>query len=707
MRQKAHELARRRARKHQKQLQLQANTQGGPLWQEELLKDIKQRTSCEEVQKDLQRGATAEPDVQKEIIRIALKDWLYKDIPGFEPRPKQLEALHTLIYKRTDLILIAKTSFGKSVPIQAVSALVPETITIMILPLNKVGEEQAAKIAKLPGTQPCLVTADTVKTDQNIFADIQRRKYTHILISPEQALGEHFTQISRDPSFTSKVTMVAVDEVHLVKQWGLSEFRKDYSRLAELRSRLGESVVWFACSATIDADTKEKVIAHVKFHPMVEILRTSIDRPDIKLIIDKIKPKTIQSCDILYITLKDAVDSDKNPTPFEIPKTIIFIDSKKRIRKAVNQLQKWILKMSPKYTAKQLRRMVVGYHRSTSKHDQEKIYNELNKKGKESEIRIVVATESLGLGVDLSDIFRVVQYGFPIGKDLAILWQRFGRAARDAKLNGEAIFLVEPWAFGTRDYDLASDSSGGEDDVVDEDIAPSTIQKKMKNDIERRNALTDVIYNLLNSELCIRGFFLEYFEEHLAIPETRLPAPDKASCCNRCNLSMWEFIPAPVPDTEIIRKPPSNSPQGTVLDMLQKWGMDRVKEAEPDLDYDADSSLFLDSERMIMLARASNEPNKTIEWLISIVGSQWRWLDAYGASLLDALNSIVPTAIAQHQAATAVRAQKKKQTHAQRIKEAPFPPSPVQRQIDMLFEESAKSRAHARRASDIVLNDYR
>src|SRR4051812_14201306 len=120
--------------------------------------------------------------------------------------------------------------------------------------------------------------------------------------------------------------MVAIDEVHLVKQWGLSEFCKDYSQLAALRSKLGGKVVWFACSATVDADTMGKVIAHVKFHPMVKILCTSIDRPDIKLIISEIKQSTVKSFIGLYFTVKDAVDTNKNPTPFGIPKTSIFID---------------------------------------------------------------------------------------------------------------------------------------------------------------------------------------------------------------------------------------------------------------------------------------------------------------------------------------------------------------------------------------------
>jgi hypothetical protein len=47
---------------------------------------------------------------QMQFTRTALKH-LYP----FEPRPKQVEAIHILIFLRVDLILIAKTSFGKSV----------------------------------------------------------------------------------------------------------------------------------------------------------------------------------------------------------------------------------------------------------------------------------------------------------------------------------------------------------------------------------------------------------------------------------------------------------------------------------------------------------------------------------------------------------------------------------------------------------------
>jgi superfamily II DNA/RNA helicase len=68
----------------------------------------------------------------------------------------------------------------------------------------------------------------------------------------------------------------------------------------------------------------------------------------------------------------------------------------------------------------------------------------------DSKIRIMVATETLGTGVDLSDVVRVVQYGFPLDRLLSVLIQRFGRAARLPGIKGEAIFMIESWAVGDR-----------------------------------------------------------------------------------------------------------------------------------------------------------------------------------------------------------------------------------------------------------------
>src|SRR5947199_323966 len=290
----------------------------------------------------------------------------------YEGRKEQVEAIRALIYDREDLILIAKTSFGKSMIPQAVSALRRNTITIMIIPLTALGEEQYHKMERLPGCKPCLLTAKTIT--KMVMRKIRNSEYTHILLSPELANSPEFSNVATDPIFKSRVGLVVVDELHVVKQWG-REFRKQYGRLSSLRRKLGTGIPWFGTTATLPDATLEAVKKSVAFKEDVRVIRTSVDRPEISLII---KP----------------IDKDK-----------------------------------------------------------ELIMLEFQKEGQQSVHRILLATDSLGMGVDLPDISRVVQWKVPKQRDdaLEIMWQRFGRVGRGPGKTGEAILLAEQWFWGPRE----------------------------------------------------------------------------------------------------------------------------------------------------------------------------------------------------------------------------------------------------------------
>lgn len=145
----------------------------------------------------------------------------------YPPRDGQQEALYHLIYRREDLILIAKTSFGKSMILQAVSILLDKTISIVILPLDEIGKQQANKIARLGG-RPCFLNADTIS--DRLLMDVRNAKYTHILLSPELAISEKLRKTILDPKFKDRLALVVVDEAHLVQLWGVS-FRTDYAML--------------------------------------------------------------------------------------------------------------------------------------------------------------------------------------------------------------------------------------------------------------------------------------------------------------------------------------------------------------------------------------------------------------------------------------------------------------------------------------------
>ena len=177
---------------------------------------------------------------QRELITSVVR-LLYP----FQPREKQVDCMQWLLYRKEDLVLVAKTSFGKSLVWQILPCLVPRTIVIAILPLLALGAEQASSIQKYlaanAGARPIFVNARNI--GKTMLHDIQIGYYTHILVSPELLTGKKFRYLLQDPHFRSMVKWVVVDELHLVSIWG-DNFRKSYAMLEVIRHTLGHKP-WF------------------------------------------------------------------------------------------------------------------------------------------------------------------------------------------------------------------------------------------------------------------------------------------------------------------------------------------------------------------------------------------------------------------------------------------------------------------------------
>jgi len=96
---------------------------------------------------------------QWRIIHRGLKLILKKMDPTKDREPKdvQVRILRRMIYGRGDILCIARTGFGKSLIFHAFSILTGK-ITLQIIPLSKLGDEQFQDIKKLDGARPCLLT---------------------------------------------------------------------------------------------------------------------------------------------------------------------------------------------------------------------------------------------------------------------------------------------------------------------------------------------------------------------------------------------------------------------------------------------------------------------------------------------------------------------------------------------------------------------
>lgn len=141
-------------------------------------------------------------------------------------------------------------------------------------------------------------------------------------MSPEQALNPKFKAILRDPAFHTKIGLFAIDELHCVGEW--RHFREDYTYLYTLRSLLPASVPWFGCTATLDRDNQGYILKHAGFNSYPKIIRTSIGRPEISIVVQPLLRGSIHD----YRRLQFLLEGSSAANAREVPKTIIYFDNK-------------------------------------------------------------------------------------------------------------------------------------------------------------------------------------------------------------------------------------------------------------------------------------------------------------------------------------------------------------------------------------------
>jgi Helicase conserved C-terminal domain len=187
----------------------------------------------------------------------------------------------------------------------------------------------------------------------------------------------------------------------------------------------------------------------------LEIIRTSIDRPDISINIQPIERGQQTSCEQLFAFLHNAINPETGRlTPQQVPKTLIFLDSKNDILRLADKMRKWLTLQG--FTPQVVDQLVSVYTSRTQTHDQNRLYAIFSQP--DSPIRIMIATNAFGMGLDIPGVKIVVQWNFPFSLSLADLVQRFGRAARRPGEKATAFLFLPYWVFNC----LGKDPPSGE-----------------------------------------------------------------------------------------------------------------------------------------------------------------------------------------------------------------------------------------------------
>lgn len=475
----------------------------------------------------------------------------------YPPREQQVAVLQQLLCSKSDVIWIAKTSAGKSLIFQMLPILL-QKLVVVLLPLTQIGNEQRCAIQQ-KGGNPLLFTAETKKhLTKEVIKDLLAGRFTHLLMSPEIFIARWFQKLQQRPAFRSALAAVVIDELHLVHQWGhgKSAFRPAYSQLKPVRCGLASGVQWYGCSATLDAESLAVARLSAGFKHNTVVIRSSIDRPEVAVRAVAIPDGHLLSYRCLFHLTDPLLDEAGQNSPAAIPKTVIFMDSRSGANAAAAAMRTDICSRHSSVSRTEAERIIRLYHGKTAGSTQTRTLDEFRKPGATSAIRILVATEALGLGVDLPDIEHIVQYALPLSCSIRTLWQRAGRAVRTVNnIQGYFTFMYESWASLPKSSapagpsrlssimpedildDALSDGSADSpaDSLAEESGDNATVnkrrQKKGRSALskqEKVDRLEAALHQFIAGKECRRSVILNFFDQD------DLTTDNTAVCCDIC-----------------------------------------------------------------------------------------------------------------------------------------------------------------------------
>lgn len=372
---------------------------------------------------------------------------------GYTSFRKGQENIITSIINKEDVLAIMPTGGGKSICYQ-VPALCLDGITIVISPLISLMKDQVDAL-KTMGVKARLINSSLSNSEYNeALEEIENDECKIIYIAPERLDSMDFVNIIRGKN----ISQVAIDEAHCVSQWG-HDFRVSYKKIPYFINRLDKRPIVTAFTATASNEVREDIINILNLHnPAVYI--TGFDRENLSINIVKSSSKNKYTLEY--------VENHKNESG------IIYAST----RKEVETIYEGLLKRN--YS-------VAKYHAGLS--------NEARKEYQENfindDIKIMVATNAFGMGIDKPNIRWVLHYNMP--QSIENYYQEIGRAGRDGE-DSECVLLFSPGDVHTQKYLV---------EVGIENPDRKRVQYK------KLQQMVDLVY----SNTCYRKNILNYFGE--------------------------------------------------------------------------------------------------------------------------------------------------------------------------------------------------
>lgn len=308
-------------------------------------------------------------------------------------RPGQ-EAVIAAIMSGRDTLAIMPTGAGKSLCYQ-LPALHLAGMTIVVSPLISLMQDQIDKLTALGVDASQINSTLTTREELAALAGIRQERPEFVLTTPERLTDPDFLQLLAGRT----IDLVVVDEAHCISQWG-HDFRPAYLELAGAISRLGRPPV-LALTATAARDVAEDIVAQLQLRD-AEIINTGVYRPNLSYAVEAVDGDTARDRRLLEtIAQYDGAG-------------IVYTSTVKQAEASAQLLH-------------QAGHAAARYHGRLPARERHGIQSRFMS----GDLRVIVATNAFGLGIDKPDIRFVIHYGMPGSLDA--YYQESGRAGRDGE----------------------------------------------------------------------------------------------------------------------------------------------------------------------------------------------------------------------------------------------------------------------------------
>ena len=283
------------------------------------------------------------------------------------------------------------TGGGKSITFQ-VPALAQEGVCIVITPLIALMKDQVQHLRNRGIMAAAIYSGmsrpEIVTTLENCILGDTKLLY----VSPERIASPLFiTKLGH-----MKVSFITVDEAHCISQWGY-DFRPSYLHIADIR-RLKPDTPVLALTATATHQVIDDIQDRLSFSQK-NVFRMSFERKNLAYVVRETEDKIGEMTHILQ-TMTGC--------------SIVYVRSRKQTKEISDLLNKNNISAT-------------FYHAGL----EPRVKDERQKLWSNDEVRVMVATNAFGMGIDKPDVRMVIHITAP--SSIEAYFQEAGRAGRDGQ----------------------------------------------------------------------------------------------------------------------------------------------------------------------------------------------------------------------------------------------------------------------------------